>query len=75
MGEDAAQPVAAEGELVLAEGRKREVRRMLQRVGYPVRRLLRLQVGPIRLGDLPPGKWRRLSEREVKALLRLVGLE
>ena len=61
--------------LVLAEGRKREVRRMLQRVGYPVRRLLRLQVGPIRLGDLPPGKWRRLSEREVKALLRLVGLE
>lgn len=41
--------------LVLAEGRKREVRRMLQRVGYPVRRLLRLQVGPIRLGDLPPG--------------------
>jgi 23S rRNA pseudouridine2605 synthase len=48
---------------------------MLEAVGYPVKRLLRLKVGPIRLGDLPPGKWRRLSQREVKALLRLVGLE
>ena len=71
----ACRPAPGGAVLVLAEGRKREVRRMLQRVGYPVRRLLRLQVGPIRLGDLPPGKWRRLSEREVKALLRLGGLE
>lgn len=71
----ACRPAPGGAVLVLAEGRKREVRRMLQRVGYPVRRLLRLQVGPIRLGDLPPGKWRRLSEREVQALLRLVGLE
>ena len=61
--------------LTLGEGRKREVRRMLKAVGYPVKRLLRLQVGPIRLGDLPPGKWRRLSEEELRALLREVGLE
>lgn len=71
----ACRPAPGGAILTLGEGRKREVRRMLQRVGYPVRRLLRLQVGPIRLGDLPPGKWRRLSEREVQALLRLVGLE
>ncbi|TBH17494.1 pseudouridine synthase [Thermus thermamylovorans] len=61
--------------LALAEGRKREVRRMLRAVGYPVRRLLRVRVGPIRLGDLPPGRWRRLSEEEVAALLRESGLE
>jgi len=61
--------------LTLGEGRKREVRRMLQAVGYPVKRLLRLQVGPIRLGNLPPGKWRRLSPEEVQALLKEVGLE
>lgn len=71
----ACRPAPGGAILTLGEGRKREVRRMLQRVGYPVRRLLRLQVGPIRLGDLPPGKWRRLSEGEVQALLRLVGLE
>jgi len=61
--------------LTLGEGRKREVRRMLQAVGYPVKRLLRLQVGPIRLGNLPPGKWRRLSEEEVAALLRETQVE
>lgn len=61
--------------LTLGEGRKREVRRMLQAVGYPVKRLLRLQVGPVRLGNLPPGRWRRLSPEEVQALLKEVGLE
>jgi 23S rRNA pseudouridine2605 synthase len=48
---------------------------MLQAVGYPVKRLLRLQVGPVRLGNLPPGRWRRLSPEEVQALLKEVGLE
>ncbi len=71
----ACRPAPGGAILTLGEGRKREVRRMLQAVGYPVKRLLRLQVGPIRLGDLPPGKWRRLSEEEVQALLREVGLE
>ena len=41
-------------ELVMAEGRKREVRRLLEAVGLPVRRLVRLRVGPVRLGRLRP---------------------
>ncbi|BDG17166.1 pseudouridine synthase [Thermus brockianus] len=71
----ACRPAPGGALLTLGEGRKREVRRMLKAVGYPVRRLLRVQVGPIRLGDLPPGTWRRLSPEEEKALLRQVGLE
>ncbi|APD09553.1 pseudouridine synthase [Thermus brockianus] len=71
----ACRPAPGGALLTLGEGRKREVRRMLKAVGYPVRRLLRVQVGPIRLGDLPPGRWRRLSPEEEKALLRQVGLE
>ena len=66
----ACRPAPGGALLTLAEGRKREVRRMLKAVGYPVTRLIRLQVGPIYLGHLPPGKWRRLSPREVEALLR-----
>lgn len=71
----ACRPAPGGAFLTLAEGRKREVRRMLLAVGYPVKRLLRVQMGPIRLGNLPPGRWRRLSEEEVAALLREVGLE
>ncbi len=63
-----ARPAPGGAVLVLAEGRKREVRRMLKALGYPVTRLLRLQVGPIPLGDLPPGGWRRLTPEEVEAL-------
>jgi 23S rRNA pseudouridine2605 synthase len=71
----ACRPAPGGAILTLGEGRKREVRRMLQAVGYPVKRLLRLQVGPVRLGNLPPGRWRRLSPEEVQALLKEVGLE
>ncbi|MDM7324442.1 MAG: pseudouridine synthase, partial [Thermus sp.] len=71
----ACRPAPGGALLTLAEGRKREVRRMLKRVGYPVKRLLRLQVGPILLGDLPPGRWRRLTAEEVEALLREIPLE
>lgn len=70
----ACRPAPGGAVLVLAEGRKREVRRMLKAVGYPVRRLLRTQVGPIRLGDLPPGRWRFLTEAELRALEVEVGL-
>ncbi len=63
------RPLPGGALLALGEGRKREVRRMLKAVGYPVTRLLRVQVGPIRLGNLPPGRWRVLSQEEVKALL------
>jgi len=60
--------------LVLAEGRKREVRRMLDAVGLPVTRLVRLRLGPIRLGRLRAGEVRELDPAEVRALYRAAGL-
>jgi len=58
----------------MGEGRKREVRRLLAAVGLPVRRLVRLRVGPVRLGRLRPGELRELSDEEVRALYRAAGL-
>jgi 23S rRNA pseudouridine2605 synthase len=60
--------------IVIHEGRKRQVRRMFEAVGHPVRGLRRVSIGPIGLGDLRPGKWRRLSEDEIHALRAAVGL-
>lgn len=54
--------------LVLTEGRKREVRRLLEAVGHPVRRLVRVRFGPVLLGDLPRGGLRALTEDEIRAL-------
>src|SRR5690625_7130515 len=54
--------------LVLQEGRKRQVRRMLKAVGYEVSRLLRLRIDGLRLGDLQPGQWRRRSGAEIDRL-------
>jgi 23S rRNA pseudouridine2605 synthase len=61
-------------EIVLAEGRKREVRRMLSAVGIPLERLARVALGPLTLGDIGPGKLRPLTSSEVAALYRIVGL-
>lgn len=61
-------------EVSLHEGRKHVVRRMLAEVGHPVSRLIRTQVGPITLGNLKPGKHRRLSQQEIGALYKSVGL-
>lgn len=58
-------------EIVLAEGRNREIRRMLARVGHKVLQLRRIALGPIRLGDLPDGAYRELSLAEIKALRNL----
>lgn len=55
--------------LVLAQGRKRVIRRMFHALGYEVTRLRRVRIGGLRLGQLPVGKWRRLSEQEVKEKL------
>ncbi|MGH2463390.1 MAG: (d)CMP kinase [Candidatus Limnocylindria bacterium] len=52
----------------LGEGRKREVRRLFAAAGYPVRRLVRVAIGPITLDGLRPGAWRRLTAGEVAAL-------
>ncbi len=60
--------------LVMVEGRKREVRRMLDAVELPVRRLVRVRVGPIRLGTLRPGEIRELGAEDVRALYRAAGL-
>lgn len=60
--------------LVMGEGRKREVRRMLDAVGLPVRRLVRLRVGPVKLGVLRAGEIRELTPDEVRGLYRAAGL-
>jgi 23S rRNA pseudouridine2605 synthase len=75
----AARSVAGAGSkgavrLVMAEGRKREVRRMLAAVGLPVRRLIRVRVGPVALARLRPGERRDLTPSEVQGLYRAAGL-
>ena len=55
-------------EIVLHEGRKHIVRRMLEEVGHPVSRLIRTAVGPVKLGDLKTGRWRHLTRAEVAEL-------
>jgi 23S rRNA pseudouridine2605 synthase len=60
--------------LVMVEGRKREVRRMLEAVGLPVRRLVRVRVGPVRLGRLRPGEVRELEPEDLRALYRAAGM-
>lgn len=64
-----ASKTRSEFELVLAEGKNREIRRMFTALGHKVERLERVKIGPIRLGELPEGKWRTLTESEIKSLL------
>ncbi|MCC2333313.1 pseudouridine synthase [Cellulomonas wangsupingiae] len=61
-------------EIVLHEGRNRVVRRLFDEVGHPVDRLVRTRIGPIRLGDLRPGRTRVLSKTEVGSLMTAVGM-
>ncbi len=61
-------------EIVLHEGRKHVVRRLLDAVDQPVLALARTQIGPIRLGELKPGRTRALNREEVGALHRAAGL-
>lgn len=55
-------------ELEIREGRYREVRRMFEALGYFVEKLVRIRMGPLRLGSLAPGEYRPLSRQEVSAL-------
>jgi 23S rRNA pseudouridine2605 synthase len=61
----------SEIELSIREGRNRQVRRMCEAVGHPVRELRRVAIGPLRLGALAPGKHRRLSAAELERLQAL----
>ncbi len=55
-------------EIVLTEGRNRQVRRMIEAAGSRVLKLVRTAIGPLRIADLAIGKWRRLTEEEIAAL-------
>ncbi|HVU81312.1 MAG TPA: pseudouridine synthase [Rhodanobacteraceae bacterium] len=55
-------------EIVLVEGRNRQIRRMLAACGHDVLRLMRVAIGPLELGDLPKGGWRTLTDAEILAL-------
>ncbi len=55
-------------EITITEGRNRQVRRMIEALDSKVLKLVRTAIGPIRIGDLPIGKWRELTAQEVRAL-------
>ena len=55
-------------EIIIHEGRKRQVKRMCEAVGHPVRRLERIAFGPVELGDLRQGRWRKLTGAELERL-------
>jgi 23S rRNA pseudouridine2605 synthase len=54
--------------VVMREGRKRQIRRVAELLGHPIRELKRVRLGPLQLGQLQPGQWRYLTAREVQSL-------
>jgi 23S rRNA pseudouridine2605 synthase len=58
-------------QITMTEGRKRQIRRVANTLGYPVQRLVRTHFATLSLGDLRPGEWRHLTESEVAALKAL----
>ncbi len=68
-------PTGAALEIVIHEGRNRQVRRMCEAVGHPVRRLVRTRFGPLRDQRLAPGQWRPLTQTEIRALYAAVEKE
>ncbi len=60
--------------VTLREGRKRQIKRVAKAIGHPVIRLIRVRIGPITLGDLQPGEWRRLTDDEARHLRAQAGL-
>lgn len=59
-------------DITIHEGKNRQVRRMFEAVGHPVVALARLRFGPLKLGDLPPGQTRPLTEKELATLRNLL---
>jgi 23S rRNA pseudouridine2605 synthase len=62
---------STEMEMVLSEGRNREIRRVLARIGHKVLKLKRIAIGPLRLGKLQPGECRQLTSAEVRRLRQI----
>ncbi len=60
--------------VILHEGRKRQIKRIAKAIGHPVIHLIRVRIGPLELGDLQPGQWRRLSDDEARHLRAQAGL-
>ncbi len=59
--------------VILHEGKKRQVRHLFATVGHPVLRLIRVRIGPIQLGSLPAGEWRKLNESQILQLKKGTG--
>jgi pseudouridine synthase len=59
----------------LGEGQNRQIRRMMARLGYKVRKLRRVQMGPLKLKGLQPGQWRELTYKELRDLKKAAGLK
>lgn len=55
-------------EIAIKEGRNRQIRRMCAKLGFEVQRLVRVAIGGLQLGQLPSGKWRRLTDNEISLL-------
>ena len=55
---------------MLRQGLNQQIRRMFYTVGYDVKRLVRIRIGNLRLGDLPRGEWRALAKSELTGLMR-----
>jgi pseudouridine synthase len=73
---DAVQIDSKEGDdtwlrFTVHEGRKHLIRRLVAALGHPAKSLIRVEMGPIKLGNLPPGRWRHLRSHEVAALQAL----
>ena len=66
-----AGPAVSEIDVTIHEGRNRQVRRMFETTDHPVLSLVRLRFGPLNLGDLSPGSWRDVTDRELAALRAL----
>lgn len=62
-------------EIIIHEGKKRQVRRMLKTIGHPVLHLQRIQVGELTLGELEIGEWRELTTEEVSELKKMTNIE
>lgn len=60
--------------VVMKEGRKRQMREVAECLGLQVRRLIRVRMASLRLGNIPPGAWRLLTEKEIQRLRREAGL-